>query len=218
MNRSLGYTSPKSVRVGWFKSFCLRLAAAVIIFGVIILLSASGGVPGQAVRDGVSYLLIKNYDISGCEKSIREVFSWLPDLSVLGIKRDLEVQVSTSGDLAGLPVSGKLVRGFGWQKDDANWPYYHEGVELSVAKGALVRAVLPGKVVRVITDKERGGVIVIEHAHDCATLYRWLEESRVKTGQEVIEGQIIGTAADTIIHFQFREGDRLVDPVLRLQE
>jgi hypothetical protein len=129
----------------------LRLAAAVIIFGVIILLSAPGGVPGQAVRDGVSYLLIEDYDISGCEKSIREVFSWLPDLPALGIKRDLEVQVSTSGDLACLPVSGKLVRGFGWQKDDANWPYYHEGVELSVAKGALVRAVLPGKVVRVIT-------------------------------------------------------------------
>lgn len=127
MNRSLGYTSPKSVRVGWFKSFCLRLAAAVIIFGAIILLSSSGGVPGQAVRDGVSYLLIKNYDISGCEKSIREVFSWLPDLPALGIKRDLEVQVSTSGDLACLPVSGKLVRGFGWQKDDANWPYYHDG-------------------------------------------------------------------------------------------
>jgi hypothetical protein len=71
MNRSLGYTRPKSIRVGWFKSFCLRLAAAVIIFGVIILLSAPGGVPGQAVRDGVSYLLIEDYDISVLALTIR---------------------------------------------------------------------------------------------------------------------------------------------------
>lgn len=218
MIRSLGYTSPKSARVRWFKSFCLRLAATVIIFGVIILVSAFGGAPGQAMRNGVSYVLTKNYEFLGYGKNIREAFSWLPDLSALGIKRDLEVQVSTSGGLVGLPVSGELVRGFGWQKDDANWPYYHDGVELSVAKGALVRAVLPGKVVRVMTDKERGGVIVIEHARDCATLYRWLEEIGVKTGQEIIDGQVIGTAADTIIHFQFREGDRLVDPVSRLQE
>ncbi|MDD2555387.1 MAG: M23 family metallopeptidase [Syntrophaceticus sp.] len=221
MNRSLGYTRPKSARVRRLKNFCLRLAAAVIIFGMIVLVSASGGSSGQAVREGVSYVLTKDYDFSGYEKKMREAISLLPELSVPGIKRDLEVRVSTSGTsggMSGLPASGELVRGFGWQKDDSNWPYYYEGVELSVDKGAFVRAVLPGKVVRVVTDEERGGVVIIEHAQDCATLYRWLEDIEVKTGQDVTDDQVIGTAADTILYFQFREGDRLVDPVSRLQK
>lgn len=221
MNDLLGYTRPKSAQVRWLKSFCWRLAVAVIILVVVVLGFASGGAPGQAVGEGVSYVLTKDHDFSGYEKKLREAINLLPELSVPEIKQDLEVKVSTSGtsgEMFGLPASGELARGFGWQKDDSDWPYYHEGVELSVDKGAFVRAVLPGKVVQVVTDEERGGEIIIEHTQDCATLYRWLEDIEVKTGQKVTDDQVIGIAADTSLYFQLREGDHLVDPLSRLQE
>jgi murein DD-endopeptidase MepM/ murein hydrolase activator NlpD len=149
-----------------------------------------------------------------------KAFKWAPKLPTLGSKpkQDLDVEVSTPGKLPDLPVSGKLVRGFGWQKDSSNWPYYSEGIELAVTEGTLVRAVFPGKVISVMADTKIGKVILIEHDHDCATLYGRLGETGVKAGQEVVQGQVIGTAADTLFYFQLREGERLVDPILRLQQ
>lgn len=199
------------------KGFCWRLAVALLIFVMIFGISALGGASGQTVRSCVNYLLTENYDLSGFKKTL---FQWAPDLPTLGIKpkRNLDVEVSTPGKLPDLPVSGKLVRGFGWQKDESNWPCFYDNIELAVAKGALVRAVLPGKVVRVGTDKNLGKFVVIEHNHDCATLYGGLGEIGVKPGQDVVQGQVIGTTADTLFYFQLREGDRLVDPISRLQQ
>lgn len=221
MNRSFGFAAPNSMeRTHRIRGFCIRLVIALLIFGIIFGISASGGAPGRTVRIGVNYLLTKDYDFSGYEKHIRKAFKWVPDLPALGIKPKggLEVEVSTPGKLPDLPVSGKLARWFGWQKDASNWPCFYGNIELAVAKGSPVRAVLPGKVVRVETDKRIGRVIVIEHDHDCATLYGRLGETGVKPGQEVAQGQVIGTAADTLFNFQLREGDRLVDPISRLQE
>ncbi|HHV34529.1 MAG TPA: M23 family metallopeptidase [Syntrophomonadaceae bacterium] len=209
-----------SIVASRIRGFYRRLVVALLIFGMIFGISIFGGAPGQAVRNGVNYLLTKNYDFSGRERSIEKALKWVPDLSRLGIKpkRDLDVEVSTPGKLPDLPVSGRLVRGFGWQRDASNWLYFHEGIELAVTKGTIVRAVLPGKVVRVETDKRIGKVLVIEHDHDCATLYGRLGEAGVKTGQEVVQGQVIGTTEDTLFYFQLRDGDKLVDPTSRLQQ
>lgn len=208
------------VATGRMRSFCRRLLAALLIFGIVFGVSAFGGAPGQAVCNGVDYVLKKNYDFSACDKIINKAFRLVPELNILGMKkkRDLAVEVSTPGKLPALPVSGRLVRGFGWQKDNANWPFYHQGIEMAVTKGTLVRAVLPGKVVRVETDDKTGKFIVVEHDHDCASLYGRLEETGVKPGQDVAQGQVIGTTAGTLFHFQLREGAHLVDPVLRLQQ
>ncbi len=221
MNRSFGFAASNSMqRAHRIRGFCLRLAAALLIFGIVLGISASGGAPGRAVRSGVNYLLTKNYDFSGYKKSMGKAFKWAPKLPTLGSKpkQDLDVEVSTPGKLPDLPVSGKLVRGFGWQKDSSNWPYYSEGIELAVTEGTLVRAVFPGKVISVMADTKIGKVILIEHDHDCATLYGRLGETGVKAGQEVAQGQVIGTAADTLFYFQLREGERLVDPISLLQQ
>lgn len=200
------------------KGFCCRLAVALIIFVAVLGVSGLGGSAGQTTRHGVNYLLTKDYDLGRYKKKIEEVIKQVPDLTALNKKRPLDVEVNAPGKLPDLPVSGKLVRGFGWQNDANNWPRYHGGIELSVAKGALVRAVLPGKIVLVETDKTLGKIVVIEHDHDCATLYGRLGDVGVKPVQEVAQGQVIGSTADTLFHFQLREGERLVDPISRLQQ
>ncbi len=197
------------------KGFFIRLIVAVCIFVVILLSLISDSVWGNTVRTGVEYLLTKNYDLSGY---LAKISQRMPDLQILGHQPDIEVEVSTQGKLTDLPVSGKLIRGFGWQQEENDWPVFVPGIELSVDKGAVVRTVLPGKVVSVDTDSVLGRIVVIEHDKDCATLYGMLGEIGVKPSQDVAQGQVIGTAAGTIFHFQLREGDRLVDPLTRLQQ
>jgi hypothetical protein len=102
MNRSFGFAASNSIqRAHRIRGFCLRLAAALLIFGIVLGISAVGGAPGRAVRSGVKYLLTKNYDFSGYKKSMGKAFKWAPKLPTLGSKpkQDLDVEVSTPGKL-----------------------------------------------------------------------------------------------------------------------
>ncbi len=116
------------------------------------------------------------------------------------------------------PVTGKVVRGFGWQPDSSGWPRFHEGIELAVAKGSLVRAVLPGEVVRVGEDKVLGKVVVLSHGAGRSSLYGRLGGVAVVEGEAVARGQVLGVVAGDFFHFEMREGSRLVDPLAWLQQ
>jgi len=203
------------------RDLVFRLLAALAIFVLAWLLSLAGGGVGQAARNGVGYVLHANYDIQS--------FNFSPAIdqvsALLGIKRGLDVKVDKpipQGNVAvqqpGLPVDGKLARGFGWQKGSDGWPRFSDGVELTVAKGASVRAVLPGTVNRVFKDPNLGTVVVVDHSDQLATLYGRLDTVGVQSGQQVDQGQVLGTLAGTFLHFEMRDGDQLVDPVQHLQQ
>lgn len=89
---------------------------------------------------------------------------------------------------------------------------------MAVASGAPVRAVLPGKVNRVFQDPNLGTVVVVDHSDQLATLYGRLDTVGVQSGQQVDQGQVLGTVAGTFLHFEMRDGDQLVDPVQHLQQ
>jgi len=204
----------KYLSLRWVKSLLIRFALALIIFAAVYAGTVFDGVWGSSVRTGVEYLLTKNYDLSGY---LTRLSYLIPDLPSLDMQPELNVEVSTSGSFPDLPVSGKLVKGFGWQRDENGWPVFIAGIELAVDKGTAIKAVLPGRVVYAGTDKSLGRIVIIEHDQNCATLYGRLGEIGVKAGQEVVEGQVIGTTAGTHFHFQVKEGDQLVDPLARIQ-
>lgn len=198
-----------------------RVLAALAIFVLAWLLSLAGGTVGQTARNGVGYVLYSNYNVRS--------FNFSPVIdqvsALLGIKRGLDVQVATpipQGDVAvqqpGLPVDGKLARGFGWQKGSDGWPRFSDGVELTAVKGAPVRSVLPGTVNRVFQDPSLGTVVVIDHSDQLSTLYGRLETVGVQAGQQVDQGQVLGNVAGAFLHFEMRDGDQLVDPAPRLQQ
>ncbi len=202
-----------------------RILAALAIFVLAWLLSLTGGTVGQLARNGVVYVLNANYDVRS--------FNFTPVIdkvgALLGIKSGLDVQVDkpipqgndTQGSGAveqtGLPVNGKLARGFGWQKGSDGWPRFSDGVELQVDKGATVRAVLPGQVSRVFNDPNLGTVVVVDHSDQLATLYGRLDAVGVQSGQQVDQGQVLGTVAGSFLHFEMRDGDQLVDPMQHQQ-
>jgi murein DD-endopeptidase MepM/ murein hydrolase activator NlpD len=198
-----------------------RVLAAIVILVLTWLLSLAGGTVGQAASNGVGYVLHANYDVRS--------FNFSPAIdqvsALLGIKRGLDVKVdkpipqgSVDVQQPGLPVDGTLARGFGWQEGSDGWPRFSDGVELTVANGASVRAVLPGTVNRVFKDANLGTVVVVDHSNQLSTLYGRLDTVGVQAGQQVDQGQVLGTVAGTFLHFEMRDGDQLVDPVQHLQQ
>lgn len=112
------------------------------------------------------------------------------------------------------PVRGsKVVVGFGPRKD----PRYrtevpHNGVDLALAPGAEVRAIFPGAVLYADDFEGYGNMVVVHHAGRVFSLYSRLLEVRVKKGDVVSLGDVLGLSADTI-YFEVRVENQPEDPL-----
>ena len=99
-----------------------------------------------------------------------------------------------------------------------NW-YIHKGIDLSTYRsGDAVVATASGQVVTVAFDNSFGNYIIIKHNHGMYTRYAHLNSFRVKKGQTVDQGEIIGTIGNTGIstgphlHYEVHIGSDVVDP------
>jgi murein DD-endopeptidase MepM/ murein hydrolase activator NlpD len=115
------------------------------------------------------------------------------------------------------PVPGALQSPFGYR-----WGRFHSGVDLDGESGDLVRAALPGRVTAVGWLHNYSGyglVVKLRHDGGLATMYAHLSAARVRVGQEIQQGDVIGRVGCTgsctgsHLHFEVRVHGRLMDPM-----
>lgn len=207
-----------SSRKRWLKDRAFRLlyrtVAALVVLLVIWAADQLGGNPGRLARQSTQYLVNMQYDLV---KLARQGIDALKAGHGLTVAVFAPTPSSTGGKQMGLPATGHLTRGFGWEVDSDGWPRFSTGIELQTAKACPVKAALPGKVKR-LSENVGGKIVVIAHDQDLSTLYGRLGRVDVEVGQQVVQGQVIGTTTDTYVHFEIRVGDHLVDPLSRLQQ
>ncbi|USG65391.1 M23 family metallopeptidase [Brevibacillus ruminantium] len=98
----------------------------------------------------------------------------------------------------------------------------HTGIDLKATDGKSfdVTAALPGKVTKVENDPLVGQLVEIEHADKMVTVYQSMDKVTVKPGEEVTQGQVLGTAGRNVyekdagihLHFEVRVDGKAVDP------
>ena len=101
---------------------------------------------------------------------------------------------------------------------DGNW-YIHKGLDFSTWRsGDAVLSTASGQVVTVTFDSSFGNYIIIKHNHGMYTRYAHLNSVRVKKGQTVEQGEVIGTIGNTgkstgpHLHYEVHIGSDVVDP------
>ena len=76
------------------------------------------------------------------------------------------------------------------------WPHY--GIDFAAKKGTEIRAMLDGRATMVEPDLfYTGGTLIFDHGHGISTLYMHMEKIYVKKGEEIKQGQVIGTVGST---------------------
>ena len=117
------------------------------------------------------------------------------------------------------PLIGTLSSAFGIRHHRP-----HQGIDIAAAKGTPVRASRAGHVIyagNVI--RGYGNMVIIKHMDSYSTVYAHLSRFKVKKGQFVARGQLIGLVGHTghafgnHLHFEIRDGRTPVDPMSRLQ-
>ena len=113
-----------------------------------------------------------------------------------------------------VPVTGKLVTGFGEVSSDAG--VTSRGLTWAVPGGADIAAPAAGKIVFAGPFRDYGKIVVIDHGGGWSTVLIGLGSLSVTTGQRVGQGALLGAAPqgeDRQVTAELRRKGRPVDPV-----
>lgn len=118
------------------------------------------------------------------------------------------------------PAEGRISSLFGVRRkyNDEAFSSYHKGIDIANVTGTPVKASNGGRVSLAESMKSNGKIVLINHGHGITTIYSHLNIIKVKEGQWVKQGQIIGLIGSTGIssgphlHFGFSVNNVRVDP------
>ena len=117
------------------------------------------------------------------------------------------------------PTDGRVVATFGAQVHPRfGTRTFKNGVDIAAVEGTDVAAVFPGHVVYTGWFKGYGNLIILDHGNDYFTLYAHVADILVREGDDVKQGQRIGTVGDTgsltgaRLYFEVRYQGKPLDP------
>jgi len=117
------------------------------------------------------------------------------------------------------PCEGYLSRGFGMKPDPfTGWMQFHQGMDFAAPRGTPVHAPAHGKVVFTGWYGALGKVVKINHDHNYLTVFGHLNSIKVRKGQEVRRGQLIGGMGSTgystgpHLHYEVHYRGHATDP------
>lgn len=103
----------------------------------------------------------------------------------------------------------------------------HKGLDISADEGYEVKSLLDGKVVNVFKDDKHGISVKVESSNNVVVVYSNLDEkTNVEKGQEIVEGQVLGTVGNTTsvesedgthVHVEAFKGEESIDPMTLLK-
>ena len=98
-----------------------------------------------------------------------------------------------------MPVKGIISGVYGSQRilnGKPRWPHY--GIDIAAKQGTMIKSSATGVVTLAEDDLYyTGGTIIMDHGHGISTIYSHLENILVSVGDQINQGDIIGTVGST---------------------
>ena len=117
------------------------------------------------------------------------------------------------------PADGRVVAEYGPQVNPRfGTKTFRNGIDIEATEGSNIAAVFPGQVVYTGWFRGYGNLIIVDHGGEYYTIYAHAADIRVTEGDEVKQGQIIGTVGDTgslqgpRLYFEVRHEGKPQDP------
>jgi LysM repeat protein len=131
-------------------------------------------------------------------------------------KADTLIDIDLSSAISGpfvYPFDGAFTSGYGW-RDSA----FHRGIDIDLNRGDTVKAAFTGMVRFAGKQGGYGNVVIIRHYNGLETVYAHLWKIKVKPGDIVTSGQLVGLGGNTghstgtHLHFEIRFRGVAINP------
>ena len=130
-----------------------------------------------------------------------EVFERIKkDNILIGKARAIDSKLVFFKDKFIYPIDKYIITGvYGSQRilnGKPKWPHY--GIDIAAKKGTMIKSSASGVVTMAEDDLYyTGGTIIMDHGHGISTIYSHLENVMVSVGDQINQGDIIGTVGST---------------------
>ena len=98
-----------------------------------------------------------------------------------------------------MPVEGIISGVYGSQRilnGKPRWPHY--GIDIAAKQGTMIKSTASGTVTMAEDDLYyTGGTVIMDHGHGISSIYSHLENVLVSVGDQINQGDIIGTVGST---------------------
>ena len=98
-----------------------------------------------------------------------------------------------------MPVEGIISGVYGSQRilnGKPRWPHY--GIDIAAKQGTMIKSSATGVITMAEDDLYyTGGTIIMDHGHGISTIYSHLENILVSIGDQINQGDVIGTVGST---------------------
>lgn len=118
------------------------------------------------------------------------------------------------------PCYGRVVSPFGWRIHPVyGEPHFHTGIDIANNIGTPIHATADGTVKYTGWQEGYGKVVVLEHKFGYSTVYGHLSTIKVKPGQKISRGEVVGLMGDTgtstgpHLHYEVWKDSRICNPV-----
>ncbi|MEE9175066.1 MAG: M23 family metallopeptidase [Thermodesulfobacteriota bacterium] len=136
------------------------------------------------------------------------------------MKKDIDYLFNTVKSIpVGTPLKGKINSNFGYRKDPfKSRSGFHSGLDIDANYGQHVVATADGVVTKASWHTNYGKTVIVKHKDNYETLYGHLSKLKVKEGQEVKVGDVIGKAGSTgrstgtHLHYEVIKDGKRVNP------
>jgi murein DD-endopeptidase MepM/ murein hydrolase activator NlpD len=144
------------------------------------------------------------------------------DAALLNAARERDTAARGFVEQMTWPVIGRISGVYGSQRILNGEPRTpHRGVDIAASAGTPVGAMASGVVSLAETDMYfTGGTVMLDHGHGLHSVYAHLDEVRVTVGQQLRQGQTLGTVGATgratgpHLHWGAYWFDQAIDPAL----
>lgn len=118
------------------------------------------------------------------------------------------------------PTHGWLSSSMGNRADPINGEKdFHPGLDISADKGDPVYSTADGKIVTAAAAGNYGNLVIVDHGYGIETRYGHLSAFKVKVGQTVKRGDLVGLvgatgrATGSHLHYEVRANGRILNPL-----
>ncbi|CAN5149246.1 hypothetical protein BH09BAC5_BH09BAC5_10920 [soil metagenome] len=142
----------------------------------------------------------------------KHIFPYSDSLYKCETNTELDLSPATCGDFT-FPIIGPITSPYGW-RDTA----FHRGVDIDLNRGDTVRCAFSGMVRFAGKNGGYGNMVIVRHYNGLETVYAHLWKIKVKPGDIVNSGQLLGLGGSTghstgtHLHFETRFRGIAIDP------